>query len=315
MLCGPPADINNTLADQIPALTAEDNGIDWLNHKFFAWCPKTMVNGPTRCGKMDNKPLVANLTMMNIIGNNLKLADNNKDRKYDSCYYEFKASEDITDPSAYPTIEDRADGIRIFVQITKAKNMNIYLWGGQDRESATKWLVKSNRKAVENYNYTYDASQGIFMVAYPDKDKDTEFEFRYWVDAFHESWVVRLYEWNFEGDYGQKVLIIFVVVIVILVILLIGMYICCVRVMLKDSRVNAYEMEGINNTSKGPESTTNTYAGELETVEDEMDDENIKYRDTKESEKDKSAKKKKDKKDKKYKKEDPDSAGEDEDTK
>ena len=152
------------------------------------------------------------------------------------------------------------------------------------------------------------------MVAYPDKDKDAEFEFRYWLDAFHESWVVRLYEWNFEGDYGQKVLIIFVVVIVILVMLLIAMYICCVRVMCKDSRVNAYELGEMNNTSKGPESTTNTYAGELETVEDEMDDENIKYRDTKESEKDKSSKKKKDKKDKKYKKEDPDSA-EEEDTK
>ena len=89
MLCGPPADINETLPEQIPAITAEENGVEWLNHKFFAWCPKTMVNGPTRCGKMDNEPLVANLTMVNIVANKLKLADNSKDRKYDSCFYEF----------------------------------------------------------------------------------------------------------------------------------------------------------------------------------------------------------------------------------
>ena len=161
------------------------------------------------------------------------------------------------------------------------------------------------------YNYTYDASEGILMVAYPDKDKkitETEFEFNYWIGAFHESWVVRLYEWNFEGDYGQKVLIVFVVIVVLMVILLIGLYICCVRVMLKDSRVSSYELGDINNTTKGPESTTNTYAGELETVEDEMDDENLQYQDK--SEKDK--KSKKSKKDKKYKKEDPD--GSDEET-
>ena len=101
--------------------------------------------------------------------------------------------------------------------------MNVYLWGGRDRESATKWLVKGNRKAQAMYNYTYDASEGILMVAYPDKDRIGEFEFNYWIGAFHESWVVRLYEWNFEGDYGQKVLIIFVVVVILIVVLLLAL--------------------------------------------------------------------------------------------
>jgi len=182
--------------------------------------------------------------------------------------------------------------------------MNVYLWGGKDRESATKWLVKNNQKAKVMYNYTYDAAEGIMMVAYPDKDKVGVFEFNYWVAPFHESWVVRLYEWNFEGDYGQKVLLIFVLVIVAIVILLIATYCICVKIVLKDSRVAAYELGDIN-TTKGPEST-NTYAGELETVEDEMDDENLQYQ---EKEKEKKSKKKKDKK---YKKEDPDASGDEE---
>lgn len=157
MYCGPAVDINHTAPEQIPALTAEDNGLEWLNHKFFAYCPKTMINGPSRCGH-NNAPLIASLDPVTVIGNKLKFADNNKERKYDSCYYEFLASEDTTDPSAYPSITDRSDGLRIFVRITKAKFMNVYLWGGTNRESATKWLVKRNRKAVENYNYTFDAS-------------------------------------------------------------------------------------------------------------------------------------------------------------
>ena len=45
--------------------------------------------------------------------------------------------------------------------------------------------------------------------------------------------------------------------------------------MLKDSRVSSYELGDTHqSTTKGPESL-NTYAGELETVEDEMDDENL----------------------------------------
>ena len=51
LICGPPVDISNTVPEQIAALTPEDNGLEWLNRKFYAWCPKTMSNGPTRCGK------------------------------------------------------------------------------------------------------------------------------------------------------------------------------------------------------------------------------------------------------------------------
>jgi Skp family chaperone for outer membrane proteins len=143
------------------------------------------------------------------------------------------------------------------------------------------------------------------MVAYPDKDMVATFEFNYWVAEFHESWVVRLYEWDFQGAYGQRVLLIFVLVVVAIVVLLIATYFICVKVVLKDSRVAAYELGDINSTKGGE--VTNTYAGELETVEDEMDDENLQYG-NKDKNKDKDDKKskssKKDKKDKKYKKED-----------
>jgi hypothetical protein len=38
-----------------------------------------------------------------------------------------------------------------------------------------------------NQNYTVDTNTGFLLIAYPEKDEDTEFEFEYWVADFSEG--------------------------------------------------------------------------------------------------------------------------------
>ena len=33
-------------------------------------------------------------------------------------------------------------------------------------------------------NYSFEATQGILVVAYPNKDVNTTFQFKYWVDSY-----------------------------------------------------------------------------------------------------------------------------------
>lgn len=44
-------------------------------------------------------------------------------------------------------------------------------------------IVEGNAALVQGSTYTFDASVGGFLVAYPDKDEKTAFEFSYWVGS------------------------------------------------------------------------------------------------------------------------------------
>jgi len=68
--------------------------------------------------------------------------------------------------------------------------------------------------------YAFDYSEGILMVAYPNKDKETNFEFEYWVGAYEEPGF-----FSFSGENGTTNLIIFcVAVVLILIILIVGVW-------------------------------------------------------------------------------------------
>ena len=82
--------------------------------------------------------------------------------------------------------------------------MNVYIYGGQSRFDATESIVKDNMQAVVGKNYTFDATQGILVVAYPNKDVDTQFEFKYWVGSYEDpTWSDMILSWNFEGEQGE----------------------------------------------------------------------------------------------------------------
>ena len=62
--------------------------------------------------------------------------------------------------------------------------MNIYIYGGNSRFSSNNAIVKGNSQASVGQNYTFDYKKGMMMVAYPNFDATTEFEFKVWVDGY-----------------------------------------------------------------------------------------------------------------------------------
>ena len=67
--------------------------------------------------------------------------------------------------------------------------MNVYIYGGKSRDDAKVSLVPGNAQAAVDTLYYVDYSQGILVVAFPDKQEDpavempTHLEFEYWIQA------------------------------------------------------------------------------------------------------------------------------------
>ena len=90
-------------------------------------------------------------------------------REYDSCYYELE-SQDLNELDLTTTKNTQP---RIYFQLTKKTEMNVFIYGGQSRFDATESIIKDNMQAEAGKTYTFDATQGILVVAYPNKDVDT----------------------------------------------------------------------------------------------------------------------------------------------
>jgi hypothetical protein len=118
-------------------------------------------------------------------------------RRSDSCYYSIHSVDD-TELKGIKSIV----GLRIFLKVTKKKNVNVYLYGGRDRLNAVHNVVYGNQQIELNKNYTVKTSEGFMMVAYPEKDVETEFEFEYWVADMSEGLIERLETLNFDGKDG-----------------------------------------------------------------------------------------------------------------
>lgn len=61
--------------------------------------------------------------------------------------------------------------------------MNVYIYGGSSRTTATESLIPGNEQAEVGKTYEIDVDQGVLIVAYPNEDKDTDFGFNYWLEA------------------------------------------------------------------------------------------------------------------------------------
>lgn len=117
------------------------------------------------------------------------------ERKFDYCYYQILSQENATESTSYANITDRKDGLRIHLKVTKAKNVTVHFYGGHDRENATTWVINPNNDSPKlKLEYSWKAEKGILIVATPDKGKETEFEFEYWIAPFEESFIVRVYD-------------------------------------------------------------------------------------------------------------------------
>ena len=68
--------------------------------------------------------------------------------------------------------------LSLIVKLTKLKNMNVFIYEGPDRDNA-KTNINENMQLVVGNNYTVSYKSGMLMVAYPEKDVETELEFEY----------------------------------------------------------------------------------------------------------------------------------------
>jgi len=112
--------------------------------------------------------------------------------------------------------------------VLKAKEMNVYLYGGNSRFNATIPLVKGNEAVETGKTYTIDAAQGMLLIAYPNQDVDTDFEFVYQlvpkVDKIQIPIIQKLIE---DVDESKLNLIAIVLVAVVVSLMIFCIYLCC----------------------------------------------------------------------------------------
>merc|ERR1719498_598489 len=105
---------------------------------------------------------------------------NAADRGYDFCYYQVVSglSEEEAD-----ALKGQEEGVSILVKISKATEMNVYLWGGKKDDSLIK-ITDDNEQAEAEETYAVDYKKGMLIVAYPNEGKESEFEFSYKIAGY-----------------------------------------------------------------------------------------------------------------------------------
>jgi hypothetical protein len=117
--------------------------------------------------------------------------------------------------------------------------MNVFIYGGKNREEATQGITDENIQVETGKNYSIDATKGFVIVAFPNNEVDTDFEFDYWVDYHYQSSIVEMItQFDFEGENGDTVFLVFCIVLALIIIIcLCCCFICCRRVFKKNTRV------------------------------------------------------------------------------
>ena len=137
-----------------------------MNYQMFAFNPTT---NQRECGIADSDSndmtLMTTEEMQTISSTSLKFQEGRPEfRQYDACFYLIKT--DVTGYTAF--------------KLEAADQVNVYVYGGADRFTATESIVPMNAMPTVGVEYGTDASKGILVVAFPNKDVDTNFSFSYW---------------------------------------------------------------------------------------------------------------------------------------
>jgi hypothetical protein len=117
---------------------------DGKNYQLFAYCP--LINQNT-CGigqdstADGNMQINATETRQIISTDKMRYRIGSPSyRRSDSCYYSIHSVDD-TELKGVKSIV----GLRIFMKVTKKKNVNVYLYGGRDRRNAVHNVVYGNQ--------------------------------------------------------------------------------------------------------------------------------------------------------------------------
>jgi len=98
-------------------------------------------------------------------------------------------------------------------------------------------VIENNEAAKIGTNYTIDVADGMFVVAYPMEDVQTEFEFKYWVAVYDKTVLDHALDFDFDGPLGKRAMrlvILFFVLVFFFILCCIG---CIIR-MCRRSRQN-----------------------------------------------------------------------------
>ena len=77
--------------------------------------------------------------------------------------------------------------------------MNVYLYGGKDRFSANIPIINNNEPVKIGSNYTISTDTGMLLIAYPNNNVKTDFEFKFWVADVTSGVFERIIDMNFHG--------------------------------------------------------------------------------------------------------------------
>lgn len=150
--------------------------------------------------------------------------------------------------------------------------MNVFIYGGRNRFTATQQVTPFNEQVLIGKEYSIDATLGFLVVAYPDLETETEFEFNYRLDYFTgENWVNMILTWDFTPEGGQTVYIVFWVVVGSVLCLILLICICIFKMLFSSkTRVQALD-EQIPMTTFNPGNDGNNTSIHPEEASEEID--------------------------------------------
>ena len=109
-----------------------------------------------------------------------------KAKEYDSCYYYIHTStldgEVTAEQLEQMKKESPMDDVSIYFKLTKKSEMNVHLYGGgPNRKDANDELIDGHAHAKLGREYQVSVTKGLLVVAFPNRNKKTEFAFEYWI--------------------------------------------------------------------------------------------------------------------------------------
>lgn len=144
------------------------------NFQMFAFCPTLNMQS---CGLSESSnydmTLRAGTDKQSVSSNQMRYVTGvtQDKRQYDACYYVLTAADGV-----------ETEGQDLTFQLSKKTDVNVYIYEGKSRDSATIPIIEGNSQAELGQVYRVKATSGMLVLAIPNDGKTvTEFGFDYQV--------------------------------------------------------------------------------------------------------------------------------------
>ena len=197
------------------------------NFQMFAYCPKVsqISCGISKSFDTDTS-LFATDNELVVYSKEMKYRKGDTStRQYDFCNYKLSRDLNTIDDERLQKIRAKSSNQKVFLNLkfTKLKEMNAYIYKGKTRYDSKEMLIDGNKQVEADKVYQVDVDESIFIISYPNYDKDTEFQFNYWIAPYIEPHEEPWYE--FAGNMGENVFMILCGIAAVL--LTCNLCVCC----------------------------------------------------------------------------------------